>query len=110
MKKVSHAKPIALSLALAVLALVGVFFIDAEFFNHALAGDAGGVFAAGEEKGNAIAELAKGKIAIVVTGLTIIVCGIMMQMGRLSHMIGVRIIIGAFLTGSAMDIAQFLYD
>ena len=108
MKKVSHAKPLYLTAALVVLALVGVFLIDAEFFNHALA--AGDVFSKGEEKGNEIAKLAKGKIAVTVTGLAIIVCGILMQMGRLSHMVGVRIIVGAFLIGAAMDIAAFLYD
>lgn len=106
MKKVSK---FALSALVAVVALGGFYLLDAELFNQALAASAGGVFDKGAEKGNELAELMKGKIAITVTGLVIAVCGLMMQMGRLNHMIGIRIIMGTFVVGSCMGIAEFFY-
>lgn len=105
--KVSHAKQTAITALLAVVALAGLYLIDAEFFNHALA--AGDVFAKGEEKGNEIAELLKGKIAVTITGLTIAVCAIMAQLNRLSHMVAVKIVLSAFILSGCMDIAAFLY-
>jgi type IV secretory pathway VirB2 component (pilin) len=105
--QVSHAKQAGRALLLALVALVGIYLVDAEFFNHALAQS--DVFAKGEEKGNEIAELLAGKIAITITGLAIAICGVLMQMGRLSHMVGIRIIVGAFIISAAMDIAAFLY-
>lgn len=93
----------------AVMALGGIYLLDAELFNHAQAASGSGVFDKGQEKGNELAELMRGKIAVTITGLVIAVCGTLMQLGRLSHMIGVRIIIGALIIGSAMGIAEFLY-
>lgn len=106
MKKFSKFALLAL---VAVVALGGIYLLDAELFNHANAASGAGVFDKGQEKGNEIAELMRGKIAVTVTGIVIAVCGLLMQLGRLSHMIGVRIIIGALIIGSAMGIAEFLY-
>lgn len=107
MKRFTRHLGLFLYVTLAALPLL--MWLDAELFNHAFAASAGGVFDKGEEKGNEIAELLKGKIAVTITGLAVGVCAILMQMGRLSHMVGIRIMAGAFIVSACMDIAAFLY-
>ena len=92
-----------------IAALAAVAFLDASLFNHAWASGAGDAFSKGEAKGNELADLLRGKIAVTITGLVIGVVAIMMQMGRVSHLVGVRIIVGALIVGSCMSIAEFLY-
>lgn len=98
------------ALAFTTAAVLTAFIADADLFNHAMAAsDAGGVFDKGAQKGNDIADAMKGKIAVTITGLVIGVVGILMQLGRVQHTIGVRIIAGAIVVGSCMGIAEFLY-
>lgn len=109
---VSHAKQLAFLVVVAVVALALFAAIDAEFFNHAMAasGGADSAFSKGEEKGDELAKLLAGKIAVTITTIVAIICGLLMQMGRLSHMVGVRVIVGTFIVGCAADLAAWAYS
>lgn len=95
-------------LVLAVVPLL--FWLDAEFFNQALAGSGpGDVFQKGEDKGNQIADALKGKIAITITGLSVAFCAVMALMSRMNYLTAVRIIVASLVLSSCMEIAAFLY-
>jgi type IV secretory pathway VirB2 component (pilin) len=93
------------ALCAAVLAFA---LLDAEFINHALA--AADPFAKATTKGNELADFLKGKIAIIITTIVIIVVGMLMLMSRISHLVGVRILIGSILIGGAASIAEWAYS
>lgn len=105
--KPSNWKALDLLCAFLLLAVV-VIALDVSAFNHALAAGSD-PFAKASEKGNSLAEFMTGTLAAVVTGLVIIITGFLMLTSRISHLVGVRIILGAILIGSAMGIAKWLY-
>lgn len=66
-------------------------------------------FAKVNSKGGELAGWLRGKIAVTITTVVIIVIGILMLMSRISHLVGVRIILGALLVGGAAGIAEWAY-
>lgn len=110
-RTVSHAKQLALIVGLAVVALACFALVDAEVFNNAWAASSGaaGPFDKANQKGTDLADLMKGKIAVTITTVIIAVVGILMQLNRISHMIGVRVILGVLIVGGAAGLAEWLY-
>lgn len=106
--KPSNWKALDMLGAFLLLALV-VIALDVSAINHALAAGSD-PFEKATSKGNSLAEFLTGSLAAVVTGLVIIITGFLMLTSRISHLIGVRIILGAILIGSAMSVAQWLYS
>ncbi len=104
LRRLSTPARVALGVAAAIVTL---FFVDAEFWNHVQA--ATDAFAKAEEKGNDLSEMLKGKIAVIVTTIVLIVVGLMMQFNRIPHTIGIRILIGTLVIGSAAGIAEWAY-
>lgn len=94
-------------LLLALLACLATAVFDANVIN--LAHAAADPFAKATEKGNSLSELLRGKIAVTITGIVIAVVGILMLMSRISHLVGVRILIGAIIIGSATGVAEWMF-
>lgn len=95
--------------------VAGVFMlfmiVDAGWFNEAWAiGKGTDPFDAATTKGNDLVDILKGKIAITITAIVISVTAILMLMSRVSHLVGVRIMAGAFILGSAAGLAEWLYS
>ncbi len=109
--KALNLKPSRLSMLdlalLTMVAIVALAFFDANWLN--LAHAAADPFAKTTAKGNELADALKGKIAITLTTIVIIVTGILMLMSRISHLVGVRILIGTLLIGGAASIAEWAY-
>lgn len=91
----------------AVFTLVTI--IDVNTINQAWAA-ASDPFDAATTKGDDLVTMLKGKIAITITAIVISVTAILMLMSRVSHLVGVRIMAGAFILGSAAGIAEWLYS
>lgn len=99
-------------LAVGAVALIALALLDASLFNEAQAAiGKGGAdpFTAATAKADEATTYLTGTIAISITAMVIAVVGILMLMGRVSHMLGVRIMGGALLIGSAVSIAAWLY-
>jgi type IV secretory pathway VirB2 component (pilin) len=89
--------------------IIAIALIDAQWLNHAIAQTAADPFAKVTTKGTELSGFLKGKIAIIMTTIVIIVVGMLMLMSRISHLVGVRILIGAILIGAAGSIAEWAY-
>lgn len=105
--KPSNWKPLDVLTAFLALALV-VVALDINVFNLAMAAESD-PFKKATDKGNSLAEMLTGNLAAVVTGLVIIITGFLMLTSRISHLVGVRILLGAVVIGSAMSIAQWMF-
>lgn len=102
----SKLKPIDMTLAVMV-AVLAFALVDANFIN--LAHAAADPFAKTTTKGNELIGFLTGSIAVMVTTLVIVVIGFLMLMSRISHLLGVKLIIGAGLIGAAGGIAEWIY-
>lgn len=92
--------------AFLLLALV-VIALDVNVMNLAMAAE--DPFKKATDKGNSLVEALTGNLAAVVTGLVIVIVGFLMLTSRISHLVGVRILLGTIVIGSAMSIAQWMY-
>lgn len=79
-------------------------------FEPSLAWASGDPFAKADSKGKELHEWITGNIAITITAVVIAVVGILMLMNRISHLIGIRIIIATLIIGSSMAIAKWAYQ
>jgi len=107
----SSNKSVVLGMAVLV-AVVAAMVCDVDLINSAYAQVASGSdpFAKVNSKGGELAGWLRGKIAVTITTIVIIVVGILMLMSRLSHLVGVRIILGSLLVGGAAGIAEWAYQ
>lgn len=104
--KPSSWRTVDLLLAVLVASLI-CLALDVSVWNIAHA--AADPFAKATEKGNSLSELLRGRIAVTITGIVIAVVGILMLMSRISHLVGVRILIGAIIIGSATTVAEWMF-
>ncbi|BCT69592.1 TrbC/VirB2 family protein [Nitrosospira sp. NRS527] len=107
----SSKKKVVLGILVLAAAVVSVL-LDVDLINSAYAQVSGGSdpFAKVNTKGGELAGWLRGKIAVTITTIVIIVVGILMLMSRISHLVGVRIILGALLVGGAAGIAEWAYQ
>lgn len=97
-----------MSVVVAVFTLVMI--VDANFINEAWAAKGRDPFDSATTKGGELVDILKGKIAITITAIVISITAILMLMSRVSHLVGVRIMAGAFILGSAAGLAEWLYS
>lgn len=96
----------ALAVVAAIVAVVALAFVDAEFFNHALAADP---LEKVDSKGKEFLDVLKGNFAITFTAIVLAITGLLMQQGRIPHTVGVRIVIGTLVVGGSASIAEWAY-
>ncbi|SEP43273.1 TrbC/VirB2 family protein [Nitrosovibrio sp. Nv6] len=96
--------------AIVVSVLLDMDLISAAHAQVSGGGSGGDPFAKVNTKGGELAGWLRGKIAVSITTVVIIVVGLLMLMSRISHLVGVRIILGALLVGGAAGIAEWAYQ